>query len=535
MFTKYLNANANNNDNTRKRPAPPIFESHHYGNSSNINNSMAVMPPPPPRRHPPEPRQTIIQFQPNARIVPLPHPPPPQSQQQHSSSTSQTSFNFHPSPYKSKTSIIRTSAISIHETNHGRERRLQRSIPTRDIQTAMKHGIQRNHPSNDKLIIYEYQGKQHVIVKETSELVTTFVKSISLEKKILSMKDIDDHEKIMDLIHGRRSVVNSYTDSSTVLNHVKSEDDTDQPQQSLWNSHSVIIVDKSGSMRQSDVNGSRTRFGAVWLSLAQDYIENRIRSGISGGNDIISIILMGTKPELIIDKWPTNYILYNKIVDFFHQSEEADHLWQRMQRFKNNRTNEYDHKHPQKRDIQRKLDNLVCPKGHGCYGPSLLLAEKLLEKNDNESSALSLLLLSDGRPSDSSLLKISEQDSLQTLKDVTGRMASRFGRRFTFSTIGMGSLKDFDTLRGLVDSAKDYGGIGSFSVPSLSCAAIGRAISSVATSLTTTQTELIAAKGQQRRVRQCIRENTRLIPLITEVVDSDEFDIFMNDSVMHYE
>lgn len=114
-------------------------------------------------------------------------------------------------------------------------------------------------------------------------------------------------------------------------------------------------------------------------------------------------------------------------------------------------------------------------------------------------------------------------------------MASRFGRRFTFSTIGMGSLKDFDTLRGLVDSAKDYGGIGSFSVPSLSCAAIGRAISSVATSLTTTQTELIAAKGQQRRVRQCIRENTRLIPLITEVVDSDEFDIFMNDSVMHYE
>jgi hypothetical protein len=73
----------------------------------------------------------------------------------------------------------------------------------------------------------------------------------------------------------------------------------------------------------------------------------------------------------------------------------------------------------------------------------------------------------------------------------------------------------------------------------MSCAAIGRVLSSVATSLTTAQTELMFGGGQgnkqQRRVRHCIRENRRLIPLITEMVDKDEFDIYMNENVEHYE
>jgi hypothetical protein len=383
------------------------------------------------------------------------------------------------------------------------------------------------------------------VTREEALLVTTMVKTVSLSKKKLSKREIEDHECDLKIIHGSANDDDDNDDDT--LDFVKHEEDDNcikivntTKDTQLWKSHSTIVVDKSGSMRNSDVNGSRTRFGAVWLSLAQDFIEHRIKSGLAGSLDVISIILMGEKAEILIDRWPTNYVLYNKLVDLFHQSEEADQLWQKLQN--SQRRERKRPRHSKKKNVKfsqrdsKRLNDLVRPQGHGCYGPSLLLAEELLEKNDNESSALSLLLLSDGRPSDFQVFNQSRQDARNILKDVTGRMASRFGRRFSFSTIGMGSNKEFDTLKELVDAAKDYGGVGSFSVPSMSCAAIGRAISSVATSLTTTQTELSSSQGrQQRRVRPCIRESRKLIPLLTEVVSADEFDIYMGDTVEHYE
>jgi len=501
------------------------------------------------------------------------------------------------SSLSTSSSMIRTSAITLHETNHGHERRIERSIPIRDIQAAIKHGVKRDHPIDSNLVIYQYQGKEHIISKHDNQLVTTMVKTIKLEKKKLTKKEKRDHKRVMDVIHTKidcseqqdqqdqreqqsneKIVVNSverydrkvkveddiielgnfvsntYNNATRInsgISHsikVKFEDDNDDntddehdeyddydESTTEWKSHSVIIVDSSGSMRNSDVNGSRTRFGAVWLSLAQDYIEHRINSGMAGLYDLISIILMGEKAELIIDRWPTSNVLYNKIVDLFHQSETANRLYHRIQDSKKG-SKKRKHHQMMKRGDSAKLKKLVRPGGHGCYGPSLSLAEDILTKHDNESSALSLLLLSDGRPSDAVLLKQNKDGVVNTLKEATGRMASKFGRRFTFSTIGMGSSTTFDTLQELVESANDFGSVGSFSVPSMSCAAIGRAISSVATSLTTTQTELLANNGrQQRRVRQCIRENKKLIPLITEVVDSDQFDIYMNNNVEHYE
>ncbi len=507
-----------------------------------------------------------------------------------SASASRTSTNF------------ATSAITLLETNHGRERRVQRAIPTREIQAAMKYGEKINHPSDRKLVIYRYNGKEHIIDRDRAALVTTMVKTIDLRKKIISDREQKEHQdayasihqmdndvhsssstqkqqqpsnrkiekkhfgpdhRTADILSGEHNEnhvnsiftsTNSSTTSST--NRLKSiaeeDEDSDEEEEEeeeedvkihikddernlrqQWKSHSVIIVDKSGSMRNSDVNGSRTRFGAVWLSLAQDYIEQRLNAGTAGPYDVVSIILMGNNAELLLDRWPTTNVLYNKIVDLFEQSEEADKLWkqinpQQKKSYKSRKGRESD---------QRKLDRLVKPQGHGCYSPSLLLAEKLLEKNDNDSCALSLLLLSDGKPSDHFVYKQGNIKTLNILKDATGRMASKFGRRFNFSTIGMGSFQEFRTLEHLVDSARDFGGNASFSVPSMSSAAIGRAISSVATSLTTTQTELMScSRGKaQRRVRPCIRENRKLIPLWTEVVSSDEFDIYMNDKVEHYE
>ena len=41
----------------------------------------------------------------------------------------------------------------------------------------------------------------------------------------------------------------------------------------MWKSHSVLIVDLSGSMRKDDVNGARCRSDGVWMALARDYVK----------------------------------------------------------------------------------------------------------------------------------------------------------------------------------------------------------------------------------------------------------------------
>ncbi len=84
---------------------------------------------------------------------------------------------------------------------------------------------------------------------------------------------------------------------------------------------------------------------------------------------------MGEQAELIIDRHPTDYVLFNKIVDFFYDSEEAD--------IKYCQRNE-------------KVDDtkVIRPRGHGHYGPSLAKAQAILSKYDDCASALHLLLLS---------------------------------------------------------------------------------------------------------------------------------------------
>jgi len=46
-----------------------------------------------------------------------------------------------------------------------------------------------------------------------------------------------------------------------------------------------------------------------------------------------------------------------------------------------------------------------------------------------------------------------------------GALAMRFGRRLTFTTIGIGDSYDFCTLERMAEAAKDYGDISSFRLP----------------------------------------------------------------------
>jgi hypothetical protein len=139
----------------------------------------------------------------------------------------------------------------------------------------------------------------------------------------------------------------------------------------------------------------------------------------------------------------------------------------------------------------------------------------------------------DGRPSDGAVLKVANFEN--ALKAPVEQMASSFGRRFTFAAIGMGNMKDYDCLKNMAGSCKDFGGSSTFQVPGMSCAEIGVAITGAATSLADCQTELAAfntggPRKRQRRVRSCLRENSRLLPVLTEEVD-ETFNIYMEKKV----
>jgi hypothetical protein len=152
-------------------------------------------------------------------------------------------------------SQVRTSAITLLDTHHGRQRRQERVIAIREIQSAMKYGKKFLHPCNPNLLIYEYQGKRHIVTKNDHRLVTTMGIRINPRPKFISEQERRNHYRHMNHIRG-----------TGFFNHRSNECQND------WSSHSILIVDKSGSMRNSDVHGCRTRLGAVWLSIAQDFI-----------------------------------------------------------------------------------------------------------------------------------------------------------------------------------------------------------------------------------------------------------------------
>ena len=185
-------------------------------------------------------------------------------------------------------SNIPTSAITFLESAHGRMMREQRGIDKKDLQTAKKYGQResgRQRRNGDATSRYTYKNIVYITNDITGEEVTSYALPIVLEKV-----DITD---IMQKQH-----------DTAVLNI--------ESHKKRWKSNTVIVVDTSGSMKNSDVWDTRTRLDAVWLSLALDFTAQRIESDGAGVWDVVSIVSLGPYGETIFSKQPTTWVLYNK-------------------------------------------------------------------------------------------------------------------------------------------------------------------------------------------------------------------------------
>lgn len=369
----------------------------------------------------------------------------------------------------SRASSVATSAMTFLSSRHGRQRRQERNIGKRQLMAALKHGTRsRTHvPGRSK---YVYNGTTFLVDDATKREVTSYASAMDLPLKTITLEMKQRHDEARQQMHSQPATYNT--------------------------SHSIILVDISGSMRNSDVAGSRTRLDAVWHSLAEDYIRNRIESGNAGATDAITVILMGDRASIVprLDNVPTDWITYNSVLKIFKNGS-------------------------------------ILPGGHGCYRPALSLAEEILSQYEQSSCELVLAIMSDGRPSDSACLGGSIHDNQKSIAASIASLSSRLGKRLTVSAVGMGSANQFDTLRTMTEEAKNHESRGVFQVPSMSCSSFGNAISSIATSLTDT---LADKSSSNRLVRKMTRENRKTLPFLTEVVDPEDYTIYMGDKVEHF-
>ena len=336
----------------------------------------------------------------------------------------------------------------LHSTLHDRQRRNQRMIGKEDQLRARRYGM--CELGRNGRLKYTYNGKILIWCPVSNRAITCW--NVPPHERGPETSGTSHTDPI--LIQKSHTHTSPYAETahSLVSHQIRNQLDK-------WKSHTVLVVDMSGSMRTDDVDGARCRSDGVWTCLAKDFVKKQVEEGKTSLHDLVSVVLMRDTAEVVLECEPTDYVLYNKLVDLRE--------WSRHR-----------------------------PGGHGNYEPALEKAEELLNKNRSGSCAVCLFFFSDGRPSDA---------NKQELPNKMGALASRFGRRLTVTCVGMANhqKEDFSILEKMVHEAKAYGAVASFNKPSMDANSLSSIISTqMASSLTSTKTELTnLSSGKSMTVR----------------------------------
>lgn len=386
--------------------------------------------------------------------------------------------------------ISRTSLVTILSSAHGRQRRGERNIVKPELQAAVKYGVreaQIQPRTGARRWKYTFAGIVYITDSQSRREITSWPEPCF---------GFD-----VPLVRISTSMAAEHDASVAAL-----ERNLD-----AWTSHTVIVVDQSGSMRNTDVDGGATRSDAVWLTLALTWVGDEIRAGNRKSTDVVSIVSMRDSSTLLVDRKPVDWLLYNALVEFLRSSKPAE---------------------------------------GGNYAHAIDLAEECLMRNTRGACALALLFLSDGVPSDPMLCAAPDgrrsaqltpkqrlrrggvryclQDSRDArdrkLSSRIGELASRFGRRLTFGTIGFANPSDeFSTLQSLTKECVSYGCQASFHKPALTAQSLQQVLSNISSTLTSSKTEMTSMDGsRQRTIRDVMREpHLRLLEDLLRVNNED--------------
>ena len=245
-------------------------------------------------------------------------------------------------------------------------------------------------------------------------------------------------------------------------------------------SHTVLIIDQSTSMNNGDVMGHRSRSRSVYYQIANEMIAIPLKYEQLSFTDVITIIEM--RENAIVNNSiymePCTWQLHNKLVDLANDPLRG--------------------------------------RGHGNYYPSLVEAFKILKLTDNQNSALMLLILSDGRPSDAASYFAYVGRSLagtyasEQILNVVRQICSTFRERLTFGAFGFafdsGDL--FRFMKTMTETAKSAGSSAIFS-SGIDTESLRKALHLMSTSLVSTKSNLssIVQGSQKSKIRTELMED----------------------------
>jgi hypothetical protein len=182
-----------------------------------------------------------------------------------------------------------TEEIRLLSTEHGRARRYLREIPKISLQAAVKHGRKERTFLNRWK--YTFQNVVCITDYDSKELITCYKESVSIKAAPISDEMLKRHEYVKRIIKEEPKMCTSYF---------------------------VVIVDQSGSMRTSDVNGFRTRSDAAYGCLALDFVAEQLaheEASMVAGIDTLTLIEMNDCANGIIKEEPLDWILFNKLLN----------------------------------------------------------------------------------------------------------------------------------------------------------------------------------------------------------------------------
>ena len=350
-------------------------------------------------------------------------------------------------PYSQRTSENNTSRLTeeltVLSTSHGRARRELRDITKHDLQTAIKHGTKTRAKTvrGEKRWKFEYGGIVYITDSACTKEITSYWREVQIQPANITVKMEEEHRAAVKTLREDPHLVTT---------------------------HSIIVVDQSGSMRESDVKGFTSRSRAAYGTLALDYIAEQLyQRGDDYLIDAVTIIEMNDTGTILFDRVPLDWILFNELL---------------------------------KRQGRSK------PRSHGNYNKSLQLAQKVIndeiallnELEEDDLPAFMLVLLSDGKPSDMKKGEPKER------RDMLTEMARTLKSKLTVFGMGIGALgSEFKELNELVVTAKEHGATDSnFIHAGLSTASMGEGLSSMATSMTTTRTALLTVSNAKPKTEK---------------------------------
>jgi len=329
-----------------------------------------------------------------------------------------------------------TEQITLLSEQHGRARRKLRDISKHDLRTTMKYGKKTR--AHDCLRTgrprYKFQFANVVYITDETcrREITCYKDPVDIQKCPVTEPMRREHGALRKILR-------------------------EEPH--LCVSNAYIIIDQSGSMKTSDVNGFRNRSQAAYGSLALDFISEQLHGRPRNERVVESVTMIEMKEigEVFLEKEPLDWILFNKIID------------------------------RQKQAI---------PKSHGNYRESLRLAKQLMlaeiqllrraEIDFEEFPNFMLLFLSDGKPSDNDPV-----DSLAQHQIIT-ELSETLGAKLTFYAMGVGKSRgNFTALQELVRTSERCGAQGQFVHAGLSSAVLSSTFGDISRTMTETRTELL--------------------------------------------